>query len=522
MADDTEVKPWEKYGAQAAQSAAAPSNDSPWQTYAAQQPAQAPAQTPVMQPAAPARTPMQNFRRSVGLAARMGLQAAGGTAGMVGDALNTAINMGGEAIGHNPNLGMPSQAIQHGIDAITPTPQGFGEKAGDFIGSMVAGGYGKGVDPLARAITSGIAPAAGKAATVHQQNILDAQRQGYAVPPSQSEGRFLPNLVEGFAGKQALYNKAEARNSAVTNKLVGQAAGMPEGADLGYVNSVIDHTYQQGYEPLKALSKITTGGAYRKALDKVLEDFQGASKDFPGAVDPEVADLVSAFRVPEYSGNGAVAMVKSLRKQANSNYIRGNPELGGARKAIATALEDNIDLNLRNPQSPAYQEALAQGSNPNEMVGNFRDMRKQLAQQYTLAKVYDPGTGSADALKLAAMLRRNKPLTDGLRDAAKFGATAPMVAGIPKMQAIPGSMMGAVPTAIAGMLGGPGAAAATASAPLGRAALRSWLLSPAGQRWAGPHLDPGILTRMSHNQGFLNSLPTGIGQLKNGLYSEEQ
>lgn len=453
---------------------------------------------------APQRSVAQNLGRSVGLAARMPLQAAGSTAGMVGDALSTAVNMGGAAIGHNPNLPMPSGLIQRGIDAVTPTPEGTGERVADFIGSTVAGGVGRGVDPLARLATRGFTGATQRALSQRDQVIQRAQAAGLVVPPSQSTGGAIGTAMEGIAGKSKLANDMRMRNQKVIDALAARAAKLPEGAQLSYAPNMMQQTYDEGYGPIKELGRITTGGQYRHALDKVLNDFQGASNSFPEAVDDNVRKLVDGYRVRGFDSNDAVSAIQSLRKNANSAYRKGDSNLAGAHQAIAKALEDNIELNVG-----------ARGEDGAAMLGNFRDARKTLAKQKAVSETMDQATGHVSAMKMAHKLQKGAPLSDGLDLIGQFGSVASPVAGMPKEMSSPNAS-NSVLSLLGGLVGGPAAGAGIAAMPIGRAGLRRFMMSPMGQRMIAPSLDPGILARLSQSPEMMNSLPTAYTQ--SGLY----
>lgn len=435
---------------------------------------------------------------------------------MVGDATNALINRAGDAIGHNPRLGSgswgtPSQAIQRGIDSILPKPENTGEKVGDFVGSVVAGGAGRGVDPLMRAATKFMPGAAAPALTPRQQSIAEAQKAGYVFTPSQAEGGVIGTSLEGLGGKRAMSDLAAKRNQSVTDQLAKSAAGLPADAPLTneVLNTAIKSTYDAGYEPIKQLGQLSNGSVYRKALDKVLTDFQGASASFPAAVKADVKDLVDSYRVTRFDSKDAVDAIQHLRDGASAAYAAGNNNLAKASTAVSQALEDSIANNLR-----------ARGKDGAAMLQQFQDARTQLAKQYMVRNAIKEGTGSVNALKIAAKLQ-SKPglLTDELKQIGTMGSVAPHISGMPSEQSTPmASNLGGIPTAVAGWLGGPGAAAGVAGAPFARGALRHSLLMPPSQRMLGPRLDPNILARLGHNPSVLNAMPTAV--MQSGLYGD--
>lgn len=84
---------------------------------------------------------LDSLARGAGLAGRAVLKAGAAIPGMVGDAANTAINFGLRAVGA-PTLGMPSQSMDRGIDAVTPTPETATERVlfEDVAPAVLSGG----------------------------------------------------------------------------------------------------------------------------------------------------------------------------------------------------------------------------------------------------------------------------------------------------------------------------------------------------------------------------------------------
>lgn len=433
----------------------------------------------------------------------MPLQAIGGTAGMVGDALNTGINMvAGTHLGSG-SWGMPSQAIQRGIDAITPTPDGVGEKVGDFVGSVAAGGIRGGVDPLARAITSRLGGAAATGLSEKAKTFAEGQQLGLVATPSTSGGGATGRTVEALAGRDQLKHAAITRNQAVYDDIARRTAALPADAPLTKeaLTGAISSAWETGYKPLTQLGWLTNGRVYREALDKALTDFQGASRSFPDAAKAEVRDLVNSYRVRGFDSGDAIKQISALREGASSAYAAGKPEVGKASRAIADALENSIELNLG-----------AMGGDGAAMLKQFRDSRTLMAKQYVIRDAVVEGTGSIDPAKLRKNIGNGKRLTGELSTAAKFANTFPKVSHIDTAQASPAtwldrlSIMGAGPA----MLLHPAIGASMIGGVVGRGAARAGMLTGPGQRMFGPG------AARSLNPGILNAIPTAVTQ--SGLY----
>lgn len=457
---------------------------------------------------APPRSPIAQVGRTLGLAARMPLQAAGGTVGMVGDALNAGVNALGGAIGHNPNLQMPSRMIQAGIDRLLPVPETTGEKVGDFVGTVAAGGLRGGVDPLARAITSRFAPATSaplaNALAERQKALLAGQQAGYKVPPSEMQGGPIGTLVEGLAGKTALQTKMSVKNQNVTDTLARKVVGLEPHQPITEeaINAAKRATYDAGYEPIKQVGTITTGGVYRRALDKVLTDFQGASGSFPAAAKDDVRKLVNAYRVPSFNSADAIDAIKNLRQDASSSFQTGNPNLGQAQRAISHALENNIELNLN-----------AMGAQGKTMLSNFREARKTLAQQNVVSDALERSTGEVNAKRIAAQMQRKGEgyMTDDLKTIAAFAKNAPKVSGIPAAQSAPRTPI--FPLAATALFGGPKAVLATLGMPILKEGLRQGIMSKPGQAM----IRPNIMSNILKDPQLMNALPTLLQQ--SGLFA---
>jgi len=434
-----------------------------------------------------------NLARGVGLAAGTLGKGVTGTAGLVADAAAALA-------GQHDNL--PSQQFAN----LFPKPQGFAENAVDLAGQMAVGSK---FDPLAKLATQGMAQAApqARAPTPREMTIQDARKAGYVVPPSQGRAGLGGRLLEGVAGSDQLAQEAARRNQLVTDTLAKRAAGLPEDAHLNEhtLKAAIDSTYKAGYGPLEGAGQMTNGRIYRKALDKVVNDFQGASGSFPGASHDDVRQLVDAYRVPTYDAKDAVDAIKSLRESATDSFARGNSQLAHAQRGVASALENSIELNLN-----------ARGQSGQDMLQAFRDARTQLAKQYVVQGAIKEGTGDVNALKIASALQRGKPLTDELRTIGQFANTAGKSAAMPTQQGFTPNAIGPL-AGLAGMLGGMPAAAAVGGAPMARWGLRSAILSGAGQRaLVDPKLAPSLMQQALADPRLIRGMPA----LATGLYDQ--
>jgi hypothetical protein len=187
---------------------------------------------------------------------------------------------------------------------------------------------------------------------------------------------------------------------------------------------------QTGYEPVKQAGTITTGRVYRQALDAIEQKFM--SKSFPAADKQEISKLIDAYRVGGYQADDAVKKISLLRREAIDAFKPGgDSSIGLAKRELAKALENNIELNLQ-ARATAYANMLQQtgarnvklkGPSPVEILDNFKAARVALAKNNAVEQMLaDAHTGTIDTVKAASLLKKGVPLTDELLTIAKAGS----------------------------------------------------------------------------------------------------
>jgi hypothetical protein len=249
-----------------------------------------------------------------------------------------------------------------------------------------------------------------------QQAIKAARSNGYVIPPSQANPSLFNRTLEGFSGKLTTAQNASARNQEVTGRLAAEALGLPGDTKLtlGVLNNVRS-TAGQAYDNIGGAGVITPGQGYTSALDSIAAPFLKASQGFPNAKASPVIDLVESLRSPSFDAASAVEKIKQLRTAADDGFRTGNTDIARASKAAAAALEDAIEGHL-------------QGTGASQLLQEFRDARQLIAKTYSVQKALNTTTGAVDARKLAADLKKGKPMTGGLKDAAEFAARFPKAA----------------------------------------------------------------------------------------------
>ncbi|OWY32863.1 hypothetical protein [Herbaspirillum aquaticum] len=351
------------------------------------------------------------------------------------------------------------------VGALLPPALAGAGKVGAKIGQVIAG---PGVSNETRAAVSA------------------ARDAGYVIPPSQANPTLLNNAVEGFAGKVSTAQKASVRNQTVTNDLVkrdlGLAADQPITVDA---LKAIRQDAGQAYDAVAGAGTITPTQAYGDALDKIVAPFQKASQGFPNAKPSPIISEIESLRSPQFDADSALAKIKELRGMADSAYAKGDKDMGKALKAGAGALEDAIDTHLQSIGAPA------------DLINNFRNARQTIAKTYSVESALNAESGNVSAAKLAAQLKKGRPLSGETRDAAEFASRFPKAAqNVENIGSTPGvsplDYFGAGTASIT--TGNPLAMLGVVARPLARSAALS---GPIQNRLAQAQQAPGFVNRLA-------------------------
>lgn len=516
--------PWEEYAAQAPQQTAAEAP--PWEQYGGSTPS-APAQAA---PEAPQRSLSQQVARSIGLTARMPLQAAGSTVGMVGDALNSAINLGGQALGHNPNLQMPSRMIQRGIDAITPVPENPDERAQDFVGTMLAGGVRGGVDPLARGIAAKFAPTglydAPAAIPPSAQTVKNAQDVGYAVSPAEAQSGLFGRIMGAFAGKKGTNSLLQEHNVEATNAASRRAAQLNphEGLTNDALDTAMQDTYKATYEPLQQIGRVPTMPQYGPEIDAARQNLKGVYEN------STAQGIFDKYRnINSWDPAELQRTISQLRAEATGFFRDQKHVEATAHRAVAGALENNIEHHLADlaTKPPIIGDAL-EGSaaiipkDPYAVLDNFRSGRQLLAQQGLVRDAIKEGTGNADISTYGQALTNKVPLTGDLLTMGRIANQAPYstrlpAPGSPMAQALPDIVRGGLQLGLGHLLGGAIGTGVGTVLQGGMMGTRYLMPTALGQRLFA---QPAMAGTPATAQGWKNAIPTAYN-LGTGLFNDQ-
>jgi hypothetical protein len=315
---------------------------------------------------------------------------------------------------------------------------------------------------------------------VRDATLRAAQAEGYVVPPGNVRPNMVNRALEQAAGKTELQQIAAAKNQQVTDKLARRAVGISETAELtpDAMKAVRAEAAAQGYEPVAKIGSVPVDDDYLNAMNDIEDKFTGVSKSFPDAVPDSVRKIIDANLVNNFDAQDAMKRIQSLRDNASAAFRKGEPDIAKANRAVAKALEDQIERHLAGT-----------GQQGAQMLNDFRAARKRMAISYTLEDAMREGTGSVDAKKLAAELNRSKDkLTGDLRTAAKFASTFSNVnASVPGTMGTPGVINRFGAPTVTGLLGAlvggvPGGALGAVAPAAARSLSQRYLLSGRAQR----------------------------------------
>lgn len=288
--------------------------------------------------------------------------------------LANAIRSGGMAegaLGTRIGGGAITAGTQSAFIDADPTSIGVGAALGGTLGGVV----GKG---LSKAMPAGVSA---------------AREAGYVIPPTQAGGGVLSRMGEGLSGKAATAQAASVKNQEITNALAAKAVGLPE--DVPITTDALNSVRKEAGKAYDALAELpVVPPVSANPLMNI-----PASKGF----DPKQS--VYDLRVAR---NDADAYYKSYGRTADPEALTK----AKAAKAEASRIETELEK---------YAVSLGQ----TDLLPALRDARQQIAKTYTVEKALNPTTGTIDARALAKELRKGKPLSGELKQAAEFANQFP-------------------------------------------------------------------------------------------------
>lgn len=318
-----------------------------------------------------------------------------------------------------------------------------------------------------------------------QEAITAARGVGYVIPPSQAKESVINRLLEGTAGKASTSQSASVKNQAVTNRLANETIGISP--DVQLTPAVLDSVRKEAgkaYEAVAGLGDLdVTGGVKLPAEVKVRS-----------VLDPYV--MTSSNKV---DAGELVRAWKQANADATAYYRKYNGPTPDPEDLKKAKHAENV-----SKQISSFLDSQLKSAGLEDLLPELKAARVQIAKTYSVEKAYSPVTGNVDANKLAAELKKGKPLSGGLETAARFAAQFKQSARPP--EAI-GSAPGISPldvfaaSGLSAATGSPAGMIAAYGRPLARgAALSNFVQNRLIQTPSGP-------SRVTPEQiNYLNSL----------------
>lgn len=435
------------------------------------------------QPTAAAPSLGQQFKRQLGLTARVPIDVVASLPLMAADAGIAARNLI-----TGSNYDSATSMYDQAMSSVFPKPETGIENGVNIASQMVLGSK----MPAPQAAQQ--APANFSAQTMRQLALQSAQQQGYRVPPSTVNPSITNKILESAGGKIAMEQDASLKNQEVTNMLARRSLGLPEDEMLS--PGALEGLRQKAGEVYSSIAKTGDVKADQKFIDQIAKLPKSVSDEVAPKVSATVNSSAGGLMKRGYEGMPASQVLQNIRElrfeaQRNLSAMAAqNPEsakLGKAQKAAADALEELLMRHLRS-------------GGPSKLAAEFADARKLIAKSHTVEDALNEVTGDVNATKLAQQLAKGAPLSGELKKIAEFSTAFPKAS---RLVLDSGSVRN---TDVA--LGAGTAALSREPAyliyPFLRQAVRAGLLSDAGQRaltTPGMQAHPSVAMSMLYGIG---------------------
>jgi hypothetical protein len=270
-----------------------------------------------------------------------------------------------------------------------------------------------------------------KATAALKPMAAEAHAAGYVLSPRMISDKpgIIADALAGISGKVKTAQAAAEKNQEVTNAISATDLGLPATADLSTPGIFKKVRAEAG----KAYESVKTAVPSLRADDEYLGEVKslgGANSDaalhFPNTMKNQgIADLIDELSsVKDFPTNAGMELVKALRSRAVSNLKAIGDDskhaLGLAQRQAADAMDGLIERNIA-----------AQGGDTG-LVKAYKDARQLIAKSYDVEGATNAATGDVNALGLAKLASKGKPLSGGLQTVAKIAQAFPkaMQAGV--------------------------------------------------------------------------------------------
>ena len=252
---------------------------------------------------------------------------------------------------------------------------------------------------------------------------MAVEKYGFSLDPVISNPTKANALRATAAGQDHLLALLRRENEPKVSALLKKDLGIPElqpltsAAPFEAVREAAGGAKRQIQTMRGFVDDGSTSGAISALQPEALIGGKAAQKKVGKMID-EANTLVSQ----ELNGARLIAEIENLRKTARDIYkgtdIKPTQRaVADASMGIANALEGLIERNL-------------QTLGMNDLLGQFRNGRTQMAKSYTLQEATNLNTGLVDPLVIAKMTAKDNALTGVFSDVGKIAGNFPEALGI--------------------------------------------------------------------------------------------
>lgn len=238
-------------------------------------------------------------------------------------------------------------AVGAGYGATLPVENATGWQdiaKGKALNTVVGGATGAGGQWVSNKASSMLARKIDQLALRKSQNaVKDATLQGsidfgYKVPPSMMpDSGITARIIEGVSGKYKTNQLFGINNQEITNRGVRSALGLADDAPLTKeaMQALRNTAYKSGYEPLTTIGQIKTDKTYSDAMSRIVENYRGAARSFPGAASDDVMNSILGKEVGGTPGKSV--FIDSFGNIVNDVKIPPKPKLRSLLAEIKNA-----------------------------------------------------------------------------------------------------------------------------------------------------------------------------------------
>jgi hypothetical protein len=324
------------------------------------------------------------------------------------------------------------------IGALAPVAgdQSFGHVATEKLKDAAIGAAGGLVgQAAANKISQYVAGQAAKQASLQSRNseidktIADGIAAGLKIPPSSVNPTIRNLALESVAGKDATKQIMSNENAEVFDSLARKATGLAPDAPLNEkaMQDVRAMAYKTGYEPVASVGAVPTDQTYQNTINAIANKYAGVARSFPGAVPDEMSRMAGVFKVNQFNSKDGLEAIQYLRDEATKAFKAGDTGMTKAMREVSKAIEDQLERHLA--QGVGGAQTMHAVTMPNgqtvylsaqDMLKNFRDARKLMAQSHTVEDAIVTGGGYINAKSVGKDLQNGAPLSDELSVIGRF------------------------------------------------------------------------------------------------------